>query len=108
MMKAGVAWLIAENPQAHGIFDEPEETRRKVYCTEKSVGQTEVYQAKAAGLNPETKLVLAHDFEYRGEKLVEYAGERWKILRTYVTEEDGIELTIQRERGNAVEVNAGV
>lgn len=101
MLKADVCTLIAEAPGAHGIFDSPAEAGRTVYCTVKSIGQTEVYQAMAAGLSPEVKLVLSHDFEYHGEKLVEFHGIRYRILRTYVTEEDGIELTVQREEGNA-------
>ena len=104
MIRAGVVYLISEVPKAHGIFDMPGEVTRKAYCTKKSVGQTEVYQAHAAGLNPELKLILAHAFEYKGEKLCEYKGERYKILRTYRTETDSIELTVQRIRGNAEEV----
>lgn len=108
MVRADVAYLIAENPKAHGIFDEPEESLRKVYCTVRSVNQSEAYQAQAVGLNPELKLILAHDFEYRGEKLLVFHEERYRILRTYVTEADGIELTIQRETGNAAEVSTDV
>ena len=103
MVRADVCELITEAPQAHGIFDTVEETKRKVYCNVKSVGQSEVYQAQAAGLNPELKLILAHAFEYKGEKLVEFRSERYRILRTYVNEADGIELTIQKETGNAAE-----
>lgn len=105
MVRADVCELIAESPKAHGIFDDPEVIRRKVYCTVKSVGQNEVYQAAAAGLNPELKLILAHAFEYKGEKELEFHEERWRILRTYVNEADGIELTIQRAAGNAAEVS---
>lgn len=101
MMKAGMVTLIQEAPRAHGVGEEPAETRRKVYCTAKSVGMQETYQSMAIGLRPEIKLVLAHDFEYKGEKRCEYQGERWKILRTYITEADGIELTLEREEGNA-------
>jgi len=101
MMKASAVTLIGEDPRAHGIFDQPEETTRMVFCTVKSIGQTEVYQARATGLNPELKLILAHDFEYRGEKRCEFEGVRYEILRTYVTEADGIELTLQRAEGNA-------
>lgn len=100
-MKANVLTLIGESPKAHGIFDPPTETGRTVYCTVKSIGQTEAYQARGIGLNPELKLVLAHDFEYKGEKRCVFEGIRYEILRTYVTETDGIELTVQRAEGNA-------
>jgi SPP1 family predicted phage head-tail adaptor len=106
MILAKVAYLIAEDPKAHGIFDAPAETMRKVYCTEKSVGQTEVYQANAVGLRPERKLILAHAFEYHGEKQLEFGGERYAIVRTYVNEGDQMELTIQK--GNAAEVTGDV
>lgn len=105
MVRADVCYLIAEDPKAHGIFDEPEETQRKVFCTVQSIGQSETYEAKAAGLNPELKLILAHAFEYKGEKLVEFHEERWRIIRTYINTADGIELTIQRETGNAAGVS---
>lgn len=104
MVRADVTDLIAESPKAHGLFDTPTETTRRVYCTVRSVGQTETYQAAAVGLNPEWKLVLAHAFEYQGEKLLDFRGERYRILRSYVTESDEIELTIQRVTGNAAEV----
>lgn len=101
MMKAGIVTLIGENPEAHGVGVDPEETRKKVYCTFKSIGMQETYQAMAIGLNPELRVVLAHDFEYNGQKLCEVGGIRYKILRTYVTEADGIELTLQKMTGNA-------
>ena len=104
MIRAKVAELIVESPKAHGIFDAPTESTRKVYCTVKSVGQAEVYQANAIGLNPELKLILAHAFEYQGEKELTYDGERWKIIRTYVNEGDQIELTIQKVTGNAADL----
>ena len=108
MVRADVCDLIAEIPGAHGIFDERQESVRRVYCNVRSVGQTEVYQAQAAGLNPELKLILAHAFEYHGEKLVDFRDERWRVLRTYVNDGDQIELTLQRVTGNAVEVSPGV
>lgn len=103
MVRADVCELITEAPEAHGIFDAVTETKRKVYCNVKSVGQSEVYQAQAAGLNPELKLILAHAFEYKGEKIAEFRGERYGIIRTYVNEADGIELTLQKETGNAAD-----
>ena len=101
MIKAGIVWLIREDPESHGVGTEPKETRRKAYCTVRSIGQTEAYQAMGVGLNPELKVILAHDFEYQGEDLCELNQVRYRIIRTYVTEDDGIELTLQRVKGNA-------
>ena len=101
MMKANVVDLIMESPYAGGVGTEPTETKRTVYCTVKSIGMQEAYQAMGIGLNPELKVILHHDFEYGGEALCEVDGVRYKILRTYITETDGVELTLQRVKGNA-------
>ena len=101
MMKANVVDLIMESPYAGGVGTEPSETKRTVYCTVKSIGMQEAYQAMGIGLNPELKVILRHDFEYKGEDLCELNKVRYKIIRTYVTEADGIELTLQRIAGNA-------
>lgn len=101
MMRAEVCDLITVSPEAAGVGTDPAETRRTVFCTLKSIGQQEAYMAFAQGLNPELKVVLAHDFEYEGERLCEINGVRYDILRTYITETDGIELTLQRVQRNA-------
>jgi len=101
MLKADILTLIKVSPEAAGVGTEPTETSRTVYCTVKSIGQTEAYQAMGIGLNPELKVILAHDFEYEGEGLCELGGVRYDILRTYITEADGIELTLQRVARNA-------
>ena len=101
MMKANVVDLITVSPEAAGVGTDPTETKRTVPCTIKSIGQQEAYLAMGQGLNPELKVILAHDFEYEGERLCEMDGVKYDILRTYVTETDGIELTLQREAGNA-------
>ena len=101
MMKTVTVTLIREDPAARGVGTDPDETRRRVYGTVKSIGMQEAYQAMGIGLNPEMKVVMAHDFEYRGEELCEVKNRRYRIIRTYVTETDGIELTLQRVSGNA-------
>lgn len=102
MMKVNVVDLITVSPEANGVGMPQTETKRTVYCTIKSIGMQEAYQAMGQGLNPELKVILAHDFEYAGERLCEIGGQRYNILRTYITETDGIELTVQRVHGNAV------
>ena len=109
MVRADVVTLLGERPEAHGVFDAPLYNYRIVYCEVKSVSQTEAYQARGTGLNPEYRLVLTHSFEYQGEKLCDFRGTRYEIIRTYMNESDGIELTIQRVLGNAaVEESAHV
>ena len=101
MMRANAVDLIQVSPEAGGVGTDPAETKRTVYCTVKSIGMQEAYLAMGQGLNPEMKIVLAHDFEYGGEGLCEIDGIRYEILRTYATETDGIELTLQRVRRTA-------
>ena len=101
MLRADVLTLVEESPKAHGVLETPQETTRKVYCTMRSIGQSEVYQAKAAGLAPEIKLVLAHAFEYKGEKRCVFRDVPYRIIRTYIKETDEIELTVERIAGNA-------
>lgn len=101
MVRANVVTLLAEDPKAHGVLEPAALTHRTVYCTVRSITQSEAYQAKGIGLNPEYRLVLSHSFEYKGEKLCDFNGVRYEVIRTYMDENDGIELTIQRVQGNA-------
>lgn len=94
MNRSGVLTLIAEDPQAHGIFDQPRETERTVFCTIRSVGYSEYYRALDHSLAPSFVFRLADYAEYQGEKICEFEGARYRIVRTYV---DGtaIELTVE-------------
>ena len=102
LTRADVLTLITDIPEARGRFDPKSELRRDVFCTVRSVGMREVYEALSHGLKPEYVFRLTHSFEYNGEKSCEFHGIRYTIIRTYVTEADGIELTV--ERGNQTNV----
>lgn len=102
MKKVGIVYLITESPEARGVLEAVTEKKRKTYCEEKSLGTTEIYQARASGFNPVYKLILPLDFEYRGETKCIYKGERFNIYRDYSDEKSPqTELTLERERGNA-------
>lgn len=73
-----------------------DETKREVFCDKASIGQKEFYQAHAVGLQPEIKFVLADYLDYNGEQLVEYDGQRYRVLRTYRTGLE-LELVVYRE-----------
>lgn len=100
MTKNGVVTLIAESPDAHGVFDTYTPTERQVFCTVKSAGLRDIMAAGGLGLKPEIILRLPHDFEYQGERLCRYAGTEYNIDRTYVSDEDWIELTCSRRHAD--------
>ncbi len=100
MNRSDVLYLVAENPAAHGVFDKPTETARKVFCTVRSVGWNEFYTAKQNGLAPSIVFVLADYAEYKNEKIALYTPpgsdtqKRFRIIRTY-TKDQTIELVCE-------------
>lgn len=76
------------------------ETSRDVFCGLRSIGQKEFYEAKAVDFYPELKFVLADYLDYDGERLCEYNGQRYTVLRTFRT---GQELEIVVARASAEE-----
>lgn len=77
-------------------------SEREVFAQVKSIGQAEFYQAKAIGMKPEIKFVLADYLEYQGETKLKYQdyGEseekEYAIIRTF---RKGNELEIVCKRG---------
>lgn len=76
------------------------ETTRTVFCRMASIGQREYYEAQAVDVYPECKFILADYLEYDNERLCEYNGQRYRVLRTYRT---GQELEIVVTRASAEE-----
>lgn len=74
--------LIGENPAAHGVFEQYAPTERTVFCSVRSVGMSESYQALSYGLHPQFVFTLSDYTDYQGEKICEYKGTRYRIVRT--------------------------
>ena len=74
---------------------ERQETRRDIFCSLRSVGQQEFYQANATDFHPEIKFVLADYLDYQDETLVLYNGTLYRVLRTY-RDGQNLELTVER------------
>lgn len=72
------------------------EVAREVFAEYVSISQSEFYQAAATGLKPELRFRLADYYDYDGEPIVNYHGERYRVLRTYRSGQ-GIELTVYKE-----------
>lgn len=95
MVRADVVYLVAEAPEVRGVFDEKTTQKRLVFCVVRSVGMREVYEAKGHELEPEYVFVLSDYDEYKGEKIAEYNGQSYNVIRTYVNGQK-IELTVTR------------
>lgn len=77
----------------------PVETRTAILCSVKSAGRSDFYSGAAAGLRPDIVFTI-HAYEYSGERHVEYEGVRYRVIRTYQTGIEEIELTAERVIGN--------
>ena len=71
-----------------------------VLCNVKSIGRTEFYNAAANGLKPNL-IFLIHKYEYNGENLIEFEDIKYKVIKTYSTGIEEIELTCEKVIGNA-------
>lgn len=94
--------LIRFSPDAHEVGTDPVEVRRLVKCQELGLTQADIYQAGGEGLSPDAKLLIPYDRDYKGERELEYKGERWKVLRSDPYKEwNGVILAIRRKAGNS-------
>jgi len=75
------------------------ETRTTILCSVKSAGRSDFYSGAAAGLRPEL-VFLVHAYEYNGERIVEFEGKRYSVIRAYQTGIEEIELTAERVSGS--------
>lgn len=94
MMFRDVITLVSESPAAHGVLDKITETQKQVFCSVRSVGMTEAYQAMSNGLHPQFVFVLSDYADYGGEKVVIYNGKRYRVIRTY-RQNQGLEMTVE-------------
>ena len=94
--------LIGFSPDAHEVGTDPVSARRTVKCQEMALTLTEVYQSGGEGLSPEAKLLIPFDRDYKGERALEYSGERWIVLRADPYKDwNGVLLSIRRVKGNS-------
>lgn len=89
---------LVTQTNAGGAFGDITETVREVFCSVKSVTRNEFYLATAQKLNPTVVFVLSDYYDYNGETVVIYNGERYTVIRTY-RKDNSIELVCQRRAG---------
>ena len=86
--------------------DIPQNTRRQVFCDRQSVSRNEFFNAGRNGLNPQYVFTVFKS-EYEGETICEYNGKTYSIYRTYETDDDYIELYVERKGGSNGEESNG-
>ena len=95
-------FLISFDPDAHEVGTEVTEIRRKVKVQELSLNSADIYQSGGEGLRPEAKLLIPYDKVYKGERELEYRGERWKVINADPYKDwNGVVLMIRRKMGNS-------
>lgn len=84
---------------ATGVWRSTGEQRRTILARVDDVNRSEFFAAGQNGMRPEFRFVV-FPAEYIGEQLLEYAGARFAVYRTYhVPGTDNLELYVQREAG---------
>lgn len=74
-------------------------TAVKRYAEIQSIGQNQSYQAAAVGLKPNFTAVI-WKFEYNNEAYLKYHDIQYKITRTYIRDDEKIELTCSSQVNN--------
>ena len=103
MRKMTSCVLLSFKPDAHEVGTDPVIMRRKVKCQEMTRSLAEKLQAGGDGLTQRAKLLIPYDKSYKGERELDYRGERWRVLRSDPYKDwNGVILLIRRKAGNSV------
>jgi len=78
------------------VLEEPDEVQ--VFCKVNSVGQSEFFKAGEMGFKASYKVTM-NRWEYDGQELCVYNGQRFSIYRTFFAKDDVIELYLERKAG---------
>ena len=77
------------------------ETKSEVYVQPRGVYSSEYYNAAQLGLKPSLTLFLANREDYSGQKVVEYAGRDYSVIRVdWSAQRDGISLICEERVQN--------
>ena len=78
--------------------DIPTNTEREIFCNVQSVTRAEFFEAGRNGLNPDYVFTVFKG-DYQNERTLEYNGLTYGVYRTYMTDDDYIELYVERKGG---------
>ena len=99
-MVSASAYLVSESytQNDYGVYERTM-TKRKVYPYVESVTGREWFEGGRNGLNPQLRFTM-FQFDYLGEKIIEYNNVQYTIYRTYIKSNDEVELYTELRKGN--------
>ena len=99
-MYDNIAYLIKYGDKTYDAYlnENISTTRKMVYVQPKSVYNSEFYNAQIIGLHPSITLTLANREDYEGEKLVEFEGKTYNVIRAdWKAQRDSIILVLEEK-----------
>lgn len=69
-------------------------TGRNVYSEQGGVGRSEFYKAAAAGMTPTVTFTVS-EIDYQDERLINFNGKVYKVIRSYPVPNRKVELVCQ-------------
>ena len=79
----------------------PSITETEVFIQPRGVYQSEFYNAAQLGLKPSLTLYLANKEDYDGQKILEYEGKDYDVIRVdWSAQRDGISLVCEERVNN--------
>ena len=100
MDRSRVIYLISMTraQDRYGVWQEVE-TKKKVFANVHSVSMNEWFQGGRNGLNPRFQMTMFSG-DYADEDVLEYDGVRYTIYRTFLRDDEQIELYVELRKGN--------
>ena len=98
-----VAILKAYTTSGRDSYGNPttSEEKTNVYVQPRGVYASEFYNAAQLGIKPSLSLFIANRADYDGQKIVEFGGVDYDIVRVdWSAQRDGITLTCEERVGN--------
>ena len=102
-MYDSIAYLWKEDSRVYDAYlnEHVIRSKRMVYVQPRGVYNSEFYNASIVGLHPSITLTLTNRADYEGEKIVEFEGKMYDIIRTdWKAQRDSISLVLE-EKTNA-------
>ncbi len=99
MNRSDILNLIAVTYIKDDIGQEIEqEVLKQVFCQVESVSMSEWFRAGRDGMKPQYKVTMFF-YDYNGEQVADYNGERYAVYRTYIRNNELIELYLEKKVG---------